>query len=133
MRTLILISLLSAIFLITGQPAFADHRGHGYNKHHHYKHHHKRKYRHKHRHHHRHGHHRRRKRDGIDGDDLLLAAGIVGGAVVLGTILSQPAYAAPPPRTYEAPPPRQPHCVVDDIYRYLPDGRIQWGERTRCY
>ncbi len=133
MKKLLVISLLSAAVLLAGQPAFADHRGHGYQKHHHYKHHHKRKYRHKHRHHHRHGHHRRRKRDGIDGDDLLLAAGIVGGAVVLGTILSQPAYAAPPPRTYHAPPPRQPHCVVDDVYRYLPDGRIQWGERTRCY
>lgn len=38
----------------------------------------------------------------------------------------------PPPATYYAPP-RAPYCVQDRVYRYLPDGRIQWGTRTRCY
>ncbi len=133
MKKLLVISLLSLAVLLTGQPASADHRGHGYYKHHHYKHHHKRKYRHKHRHRHRHGHHRRRKHNDIDGDDLLAAAGIVGGAVILGSVLSQPRYAAPPPaRSYYAPP-RPTQCVQSDVYRYLPDGRLQTGVRTTFY
>lgn len=42
-----------------------------------------------------------------------------------------PVYYAPPPVYYVAP--RAPYCVQDEVYRYLPDGRIQWGTRTRCY
>ena len=139
MKKLFVISLLSLAVLLAGQPASADHRGYGYGKHHHYKHHYKRKHhykkRHRHKHRHRHYHkHKHYHRDDDNGDEILAAAGIIGGAVLLGSILSRPTYAAPPPaRTYYAPPPRQPHCVVDDVYRYLPDGRIQWGQRTRCY
>lgn len=128
MRKLLTVAIVGIAVLLAGQPAAADHRGYGYHKGHHYKHHYKRKHRHRHKHYHRHYH----RND--NGDEILAAAGIIGGAVLLGSILSQPRYAAPPPaRTYYAPPPRQPHCVVDDVYRYLPDGRIQWGERTRCY
>jgi hypothetical protein len=39
----------------------------------------------------------------------------------------------PPPPVYYYAPPSQPYCVQDQVYRYLPDGRIQWGTRTRCY
>ncbi len=127
MKKLFLVSLISAALVVAGQPAFADHRGHGYHKQQHYKHHRK------HRRHHGHRHHRRHK--GVDGDDLIVAAGILGGAVVLGSLLSRPSYAAPQyaPAPAYSPPPRQPYCVVDEVYRYLPDGRIQWGERTTCY
>ena len=44
-----------------------------------------------------------------------------------------------PPAVYYAPPPvyyapqAEPYCVQDQVYRYLPDGRVQWGTRTRCY
>ena len=136
MKKLIVISLLGIAFVLAGQPAAADHRGYGYGykKHHHYKHHHKRKHHYKRKHRHRHKHYHRHYHRNDNGDEILAAAGIIGGAVLLGSILSQPRYAAPPPaRTYYAPPPRQPHCVVDDVYRYLPDGRVQWGERRRCY
>ena len=133
MRKLFLVSLISAALVVAGQPAFADRRGHGYHKQYHYKHHSKRHH-YKHRRHRGHYHHRKRK--GVDGDDLIVAAGILGGAVVLGSLLSRPTYAAPAPQSYApaySAPPRQPYCVVDDVYRYLPDGRIQWGERTTCY
>jgi hypothetical protein len=48
------------------------------------------------------------------------------------------AYGWPPPFYYVPPPvyyaaPRERYCVQDEVYRYLPDGRIQWGTRTRCY
>ena len=43
-----------------------------------------------------------------------------------------PVYYVPPPPVYYLAP-RQPYCVQDEVYRYLPDGRIQWGTRTRCY
>jgi hypothetical protein len=76
------------------------------------------------RHHHRHGH--------DYGDEILLGAGIIGGSIIIGSVLSQPRYAPPPPVYYYAPPP-QPTCVQDQVYRYLPDGSIQWGTRTRCY
>lgn len=42
-----------------------------------------------------------------------------------------PFYYAPPPVYYVSP--REQYCVQDKVYRYLPDGRIQWGTRTRCY
>lgn len=78
--------------------------------------------------HHRHYHHRHRHH----GDEILLGAGIIGGAVIIGSVLAQPRYAPPPPVVYYAPPP-QPYCVQDQVYRYLPDGSVQWGTRTRCY
>jgi hypothetical protein len=46
-------------------------------------------------------------------------------------VLSRP-QPAPPSVVYVTPPP-QPYCVQDQVYRYLPDGSVQWGTRTRCY
>lgn len=43
-----------------------------------------------------------------------------------------PVYYVPIPPVYQVAP-REPYCVQDEVYRYLPDGRIQWGTRTRCY
>ncbi len=63
-------------------------------------------------------------------DDLLIAAGIIGGAILLSSLLSRPQY--PPAPVYYAPR-RAPNCHQDRVYRYLPDGRIQWGTRTHCY
>ena len=79
------------------------------------------------------------------GDDLLIAAGIIGGAVLIGSILAPRPYYQPAPVYYQpapvyyqpAPvvyvPTYRPTCYQDRVYRYLPDGRIQWGTRTRCY
>lgn len=64
------------------------------------------------------------------GDDILIGAGIIGGSILLGSLLSQPNYYSGP--AYYAPP-RAPICEQDRVYRYLPDGRVQWGTRTRCY
>jgi len=66
------------------------------------------------------------------GDNLLIAAGIVGGAVLLNSLLSYRPYSPPPPRAVYVPAYR-PTCYQDQVYRILPDGRIQWGARTRCY
>lgn len=66
----------------------------------------------------------------VSGDAFLIGAGIVVGAVALGALLSPP----PPyvsPRISYYPPPRS--CVQDEVYRFLPDGRIQTGTRTTCY
>ncbi len=66
------------------------------------------------------------------GDDFLIAAGIVGGAYLLGSLLSQPRYYAPP--VYYRPAPAYVRtCYQDKVWRRLPDGRIQTGIRTRCY
>ena len=66
------------------------------------------------------------------GDDLLIAAGIIGGAFLLGSLLTQPRYYAPP--VYYRPAPAYvPTCYQDEVWRRLPDGRIQTGTRTRCY
>jgi hypothetical protein len=54
-----------------------------------------------------------------------VAAGVIGGALLLGAVLSRPRYYGPPPPA--------PSCVSDRVYRYLPDGSVQWGTRTRCY
>ena len=59
-------------------------------------------------------------------------AGLLAGAVVLGALLSRPAYQRPPRVVYVQPVPRGP-CVLDQVVRTLPDGRIQTGTRTRCY
>ncbi len=64
------------------------------------------------------------------GDEILIGAGIIGGAILLNGLLTRPQYASAP--VYYAPP-RAPICERDQVYRYLPDGRIQWGTRTRCY
>ncbi|WP_193367361.1 hypothetical protein [Pelagibius marinus] len=100
---------------------WGKHRGYG--GHHHYRHAH---YRHGHYRHHR--YHRRHR--GHD-DDTLIIGGILGG-VLLGSALSQPRPAPPYRYDYYAPPPPD-FCEQDQVYRYLPDGRIQWGTRTRCY
>ncbi len=66
------------------------------------------------------------------GDDLLIAAGIIGGAFLFGSLLTQPRYYAPP--VYYRPAPAYvPTCYQDEVWRRLPDGRIQTGIRTRCY
>ncbi len=65
------------------------------------------------------------------GDDVLIAAGIIGGAILLGALLAPPPYYRPAPVVYA--PTYRPTCNRDRVYRYLPDGRIQWGVRTRCY
>jgi hypothetical protein len=65
-------------------------------------------------------------------DDLLIAAGIIGGAYLLGSLLTQPTYYGPP--VYYRPAPAYvPTCYQDKVWRRLPDGRIQTGVRTRCY
>ncbi len=65
-------------------------------------------------------------------DDFLIAAGIVGGAILLGSLLTRPRYRAPP--VYYRPAPAYvPTCYQDKVWRRLPDGRIQTGVRTRCY
>ncbi len=74
-----------------------------------------------------------------DGDDLLIAAGIIGGAVLLGSLLAPPSYYPPPayyepaPVYYRPAPASVPTCYQDRVSRRLPDGRIQTGTRTRCY
>jgi hypothetical protein len=100
---------------------YHGYKNYGYKSYGHYRPRHHSHYSHR-RHHHRHGY----------GDEILLGAGIIGGSIIIGSVLSQPRYAPPPPVYYYAPPP-QPTCVQDQVYRYLPDGSIQWGTRTRCY
>ncbi len=85
---------------------------------------------------------------------------VAGGAVLLGSLLSQPRYYAPPvyyqpapvyyqpapvyyqpapvyyeraPVYYRPAPAYVPTCYQDNVWRRLPDGRIQTGTRTRCY
>lgn len=102
-------ALLGVGLMLASVAAEAGYRRHGYQYRGHYS----------------HGHH--------GGHGALVAAGVLGGALLLGTLLSAPRYGAPPAPAYYAPPPRQPYCVKDKVYRHLPDGRIQWGTRTRCY
>ena len=66
------------------------------------------------------------------GDVLLIAAGIIGGAFLLGALLTRPRYYAPPVH-YRPAPAYVPTCYQDEVWRRLPDGRIQTGVRTRCY
>jgi len=125
-------ALLAGAVVMSTLPAQAGgyhHRGWGHPGYHHgFKGHHYKHYRHYKRHgHYRHRHYRR----GHDiGDEILLGAGIIGGAIVLNGILTAP---PPAPRYYAPPPPPQPYCTQDQVYRYLPDGSVQWGTRTRCY
>lgn len=74
------------------------------------------------------GHHRGYHHD--HGDRLLVGVGIVAGALLLTQLLT-PRYYPPAPVYVAPPPPRQ--CVQDRVYRYLPNGSIQWGTRTTCY
>lgn len=137
MRMLLPAALAAAFAFVGALPAEAGgghrhgwHSGyHTYGGYHggHYKHRHSKRHHYAYRHHRRHHHHHRRH-----GDEILLGAGIIGGAVIVGSVLAQPRYAPPPPTVYTYPPP-QPACVQDQVYRYLPDGSIQWGTRTRCY
>ncbi len=80
------------------------------------------------------------------GGNLLIAAGIIGGAVLLGSLLAPPRYYQPPayyqrapvyyrpaPVYYRPVTAYVPTCYQDEVWRRLPDGRIQTGTRTRCY
>ncbi len=73
------------------------------------------------------------------GGDLLIAAGIIGGAFLLGSLLTQPRYYAPPvyyrraPVYYRPALAYVPTCSKDKVWRRLSGGRIQTGIRTRCY
>ncbi len=63
------------------------------------------------------------------GDEILIGAGIIGGSIRLCSVLSRPFYSQPAPAFYQPAP----TCYQDDVWRRLPDGRIQTGVRTRCY
>ncbi len=63
------------------------------------------------------------------GDEILIGAGIIGGSILLGSLLSRP-YNYQRAPTYYRPAPT---CYQDEVWRRLPDGRIQTGVRTRCY
>lgn len=71
---------------------------------------------------------------GHGGYDFGLGAvlGVLTGVTVAGALLAPRVYAAPAPVYYAAPPPPR-RCYREDVYRYLPDGRIQWGVKTTCY
>ena len=64
------------------------------------------------------------------GKQLLIGVGIAAGAILLARLLTTPRYVPPP--VYVAPPPPR-RCVQDRVYRYLPNGQIQWGTRTTCF
>lgn len=65
-------------------------------------------------------------------DPYVVGIGAFLGGLVVGSLLSRP---SPPPQpVYATPVYVQPRtCVQDQVYRQLPDGRIQTGTRTRCY
>ncbi|MPZ12523.1 MAG: hypothetical protein GEU89_20275 [Kiloniellaceae bacterium] len=140
MSRLLTAVLLTIAVALSGVPAQAGgyhykSKPYGYGGYYHgyksqYKSHHRKHYR-SHRHYSRHRHYHHRRHGGV-GDEILLGAGIIGGSIIVGSLLSQPRPAPPPATVYYAPPPA-PYCVQDQVYRYLPDGSIQWGTRTRCY
>lgn len=123
MKKLVLTALLSTSLVLATVPVQAGSRyhygyggGHTYYGHGGYRHH----------------------RGHYHGDDLLIAVGIIGGAILLGSLLAPRPYYQPRVHYYEpAPvtygPAYRPACYQDRVYRYLPDGRIQWGTRTTCY
>jgi len=121
MKTPLAAAILGAVLILSAGTADAGYyKRHGYYGHHGY-----------------HGHYRHgyRKHRGHRGhyNGALVAAGIIGGAVLLGTLLSAPRYHHHRPAPVYYGPPRAPVCEKDKVYRTLPDGRIQWGVRTRCY
>jgi hypothetical protein len=142
MKKVLTVSLIILALVFGAYPAQAGGKsygghGYGYKGHHAYK-----GYRpghkargHGYKHHrggHRHGHggHYKKRYDNDDiGDEILIGSAIIGGSILASGLLSQPSY--PPPPTYYTPP-RPPVCEQTDVYRYLPDGRVQWGVRTRC-
>jgi len=134
MSRLLTAILLAVAVVLSGWPAQAGgyyykSKPYAYGGYHHgYKSHRHKHYRH-YGYHRRHHHHHRRHGD--IGDEILIGAGIIGGAIIVGSVLSQPRQAPPPPVYYQPAP--APRCVQDQVYRYLPDGSIQWGTRTRCY
>jgi hypothetical protein len=79
----------------------------------------------------RYGRHHNGHHGHVSGDGLALGVGIVVGAIALGALLSPPPYYGPPVVAYRPAP--APYCVQDEVYRYLPDGRLQTGTRTTCY
>ncbi len=107
MKKLVLTGLLSAGLVLasfSAQAGYGHYYGHGGYGYHH-------------------GHH--------GGDGALIALGIIGGAILLGALLAPPPYYRPASVVYA--PASRPTCYRDRVYRYLADGRIQWGIRTRCY
>lgn len=110
MKSLMAVCLLSLSILTITSPAMAGgkyYRGghHGYG--------------------HGHGHGHRYNNDG-----LIIGAAIIGGSILVSSLLSHPRYPSPP---RYAVAPRTPVCEQDEVYRILSDGRVQWGTRTRCY
>ena len=113
---------------------------HGIKKHHraYKKHRHWHGHKHKHRsharryakHHHKHyKHYKQPKYDDI-GDEILIGSAIIGGSIVAHGLITQSADGSP--SRHDASP-HAPFCEQTDVYRYLPDGRVQWGVRTRCH
>ncbi len=88
--------------------------------------------RHYNRHDYRH-HHRRsdRKKSKDYSDEILIGAGIVGLAIIAGSMMWSDS--REPDITWSDPPQRDPVCDTDVVSRTLPDGRVQYGDRTRCY
>ncbi len=116
MKRLLLAGVVSVSLVLPASAALAGgyyrgHSGHYYGGHHYGGHHYG-------------GHH--------NGDGLLIAAGIIGGAFLLGSLLSQPRYYQPP-AYYPPQPAYVPSCYQEEVWRRLPDGRMQTGIRTRCY
>lgn len=82
------------------------------------------------RHDRRHSHKRSKSRD--YSDEILIGAGLVGLAIVAGSMIaSKPR--EPEINWSDAPRGGGGNCETDEVYRHLPDGRIQYGDRTRCY
>ncbi|MFN4087545.1 MAG: hypothetical protein ACK4QW_00685 [Alphaproteobacteria bacterium] len=102
--------------------------GHGYR--HDY-----RQHRHGYRHDYRHGHRydRHRSRSRRNNDNLIIGAGIVGLAIVAGSLIASNNKQRSRPDVTWTDPGREPVCETDEVWRELPDGRIQYGDRTRCW
>ena len=117
MKRAILTLIVSLSLVLAGQPALAGgghHHGHGG---------HKRAHQAKHVRHDHFGHHRHYKARRSYNEGALVAVGV--GALLLGAFLgSTPRHAGPVRATT---------CFRDEVYRTLPDGRIQTGIRTSCY
>ncbi|MFP6756676.1 MAG: hypothetical protein VCC99_00435 [Alphaproteobacteria bacterium] len=129
MKALLIAGLVSiAIFLTAGTAQAGRNHHHGGFNHGHHNFHHGGHHRGHFRGHHR-GHHYAHRGHYNYGDEILIGVGILAGVAVLNRLLT-PVYTPPPP-VYYAPPPRT--CFQNRVYRYLPNGRIQWGTRTTCH